>query len=303
MGTAAKDFDRMRAGKSRSDSARLLTRGDHGPSRAQLGFQATEARFAQENPSLNGGVLEGYHVQSGGCPRELEHESGGLVGLGRDLAEIDATGLRGLAEPGQDLVGPIAPLSRLHEPCRPEGHGLEDAPAPLPVCFRSLALGDVGQREPVAAEVAPFDDTQRAAAHPAHVGVAQGVHLFGLDQPIAGAHELAKAPVAPGVVLGHEVGEPLALHGFRGLVVEVREDVVALGDAAVAGEVVHLLVFGRVHGQGLVQLEASDRVAAHGEVGAVETATLERRPPSSHPPRPPRGRPSLGRVKCTAAHL
>ena len=124
--------------------------------------------------------------------------------------------------------------------------------------------------------MAAFDDTQGAAADPAHVGVAQGVRLFGLDQPIAGAHELAKAPEAPGIVAGHEVGEAVTLHGLRGLVVEAREDVVAFGDAAVAGEVVHLLVFRGVHGQGLIQLEASDPVAAHREVGAVETATLER---------------------------
>jgi hypothetical protein len=136
------------------------------------------------------------HLVAGPPPGREKTHPRRAVGERRPLAEPGAGHLGRLAEPGEHLVGPRAPAAGLQQARGRERHRLEDAAAPLAVELRALLLRDLADAEPELAQAAVGGRAEPARAQPARAALGERVLLLAVDQPVAGANEVADCLVA-----------------------------------------------------------------------------------------------------------
>ena len=176
---------------------------------------------------------------------------------------VQAQGLDGVADRGErvaQLVGQESEEAVLPAVGLGELGGL-----PPQLLLQALALGDVVLAAPGAAEEAVLEHPDEVVDE--ELAVPLPVHLvrLGTLQAVAGADEGEEVVDVVGVGARQEGAQSRADDlGRRGEAVHPRHLVVALGEVAVAVEVVDLLVLGKVGGAGALELEAP--AAGRGEL-------------------------------------
>ena len=111
-----------------------------------------------------------------------------------------------------------------------------------------------------------------ARAQPARASLGERMLLLAVDQAVAGADEVADRLVARRRVERDEVLHGEAEHLAPGPAVDSGEELVALGDPAVAEDVVELVVLGSVDRERRDHGEAGDAVAAQRKERLVAVA-------------------------------